>query len=112
MTSDAAGLPACPICGSVSGEPCKTATGAARTVAHMLRLDAAPVDDLAEVCRTKGSREVRDIMGDIRPEMLSAIEVMGVLAILRVAHSRLMAKQKQPAPVLALVKGTDRSRLT
>lgn len=59
--------------------------------ADMLLLDAAVV-------------EIIELMSKFGPDGLTGVEALAVLAILRGANERLEAQQRQPAPVLKLIK--------
>jgi hypothetical protein len=58
------------------------------------------VDDLAELCAELAREEVREIMEEIKPDDLTACEIVAMLTVLRPARER---RRRQPAPVLTLV---------
>lgn len=64
------------------------------------------VDDLAERCAALARDEVREIMGEIKPDDLTACEIVALLTILRPARER----RRQPAPVLTLVRSDTRQK--
>jgi len=47
-------------------------------------------------------------MSALPPEVLTGVEILAVLAILRGAKERLDAQQRQPAPVLELIRPSGR----
>jgi hypothetical protein len=71
-------------------------------------MSAVPsVDDLAQLCFTLACDEVTEIMGGedhITMDDLTACEMVALLTILRPARERRSAAQRQPAPVLELVR--------
>jgi hypothetical protein len=61
------------------------------------------VDDLAQICAALARYEVREIMVDIKPDDLTACEIVALLTLMRPARERKRLAQRQPAPVLTLV---------
>jgi hypothetical protein len=49
-------------------------------------------------------RELNQLFDDVAPSSLTPIEIFGLLAIMRAAKERRDAKERQPAPVLELVR--------
>jgi hypothetical protein len=54
--------------------------------------------------REDAAWEVKRLMSALPPELLTGVEILAVLAILRGAKERLDAQQRPPAPVLELVR--------
>jgi hypothetical protein len=73
----------------------------------------APVDAVVELCVALAYKEADEIMGGpehIVMNDLTPCEMVGLLAIIRPAYERRAAAQKQPAPVLELVRSSTRRR--
>jgi hypothetical protein len=68
------------------------------------------VDDLAQNCFALARDEVCEIMEVIKPRDLTGCEIVALLTILRPARERRAAAQRQPAPVLELVRSGKRRR--
>jgi hypothetical protein len=69
------------------------------------RRDGATIDATADVLlREDAAWEVKQLMSALPPEVLTGVEILAVLAILRGAKERLGAQQRPPAPVLELVR--------
>jgi len=62
------------------------------------------VDDLAQLCAALAREEACEIMEEIKPRDLTACEIIALLTILRPARERKRLAQRQPAPVLELVR--------
>lgn len=60
--------------------------------------------------REDAAWEVKQLMSALPPEVLTGVEILAVLAILRGAKERLDAQQRTPAPVLKLVRPAKRKR--
>jgi hypothetical protein len=72
-----------------------------------------PVDDLAQRCVALAYKEADEIMGGkehITLDDLTACEMVALLTVLRPAYERRAAAQRQPAPVLELVRSGKRRR--
>jgi hypothetical protein len=67
-------------------------------------------DDFAVRLREDAACEVRLLMSALPPEVLTGVEILAVLAILRGAKERLDAQQRPVAPVLKLVRPVTRKR--
>ena len=73
--------------------------------------DGATIDATADMLlREDAAWEVKQLMGALPPELLTGVEILAVLAILRGAKERLDAQRRQPAPVLKLVRPATRRR--
>jgi hypothetical protein len=69
--------------------------------------NARSVDDLAQLCVALALDEVNEIMAGedhITPADLTACEMVALLTVLRPGWERKRLAQKQPAPVLKLVR--------
>jgi hypothetical protein len=69
------------------------------------------VDDLAQLCFALACDEACEIMGGedhIVMEDLTACEMVALLTVVRPAWERKQAKQRNPAPVLELVRSGQR----
>jgi hypothetical protein len=62
------------------------------------------VDDLAELCAALARDEASEIMKEIRMADLTACEIVALLTSLRPARARKRLCQRQPSPVLELVR--------
>jgi hypothetical protein len=67
------------------------------------------VEGLAELCRYAAIGEIQQLMAEINPPDLSAMELIAMLTVLRSAHDRNEAEQTPP-PVLELVRSGRRAR--
>jgi hypothetical protein len=71
------------------------------------------VDDLAQRCVALAYKEADEIMGGpehITMDDLTTVEMLALLTIIRPAYQRRAAAQRQPAPVLELVRSGKRRR--
>jgi hypothetical protein len=67
------------------------------------------VDDVAGACSSEARRECLEILSHIRMRDLQTVEVIGLLAILRPVHERLLARVNCSPPVaLELVRSRRR----
>jgi hypothetical protein len=57
---------------------------------------------LGELLRPSATQEVRQILGCVKPADLDTSEILGLLAILRVAMARVTAANAAPAPLILL----------
>jgi hypothetical protein len=70
----------------------------------------AAIDVIAEgVLRDGVQREMLQLMDDVHPKDLTACELIAVVALFRAAKERLDAEQRQPAPVLKLLRARRKS---
>jgi hypothetical protein len=73
------------------------------------RMSTEPtVDDVAQLCAALARDEAREIMEEIKPRDLTACEIVALLTIIRPAWERKQAEQRNPAPVLKLVRSDTR----
>ncbi|MGA8332959.1 MAG: hypothetical protein WB777_27305 [Mycobacterium sp.] len=71
----------------------------------------ASLDSMADMLlRDSAVEQVTDLMSELPPQALTGVEILAVLAILRGAEERIDAQQRQPAPVLKLVRPAGRKR--
>jgi hypothetical protein len=73
----------------------------------------APVDAVVKLCFALAISEAEQIMGGpahITLDDLTAVEMVALLTIIRPAYERRAAAQRQPAPVLELVRSGKRRR--
>jgi hypothetical protein len=73
------------------------------------------VDDLAQLCFALAIEEAYEIMGGedhITLDDMTACELVAMLTIIRPAWERRRLAQRQPAPVLKLVRGPSGDNLT
>ena len=68
------------------------------------------VDDLAQLCAALARDEVCEIMEEIKPDDLTACEMVALLAVLRPARERKRLAQRQKVAVLKLVRAGMSSR--
>jgi hypothetical protein len=68
------------------------------------------LDDLAQLCATLASDEVCEILNEVYMDDLTACEMVAFLTVLRPVRERRAAAQRQPAPVLELVRSGKRGR--
>jgi hypothetical protein len=66
------------------------------------------VDDLAQICAALARDEVFEILKEVKPADLTACEMVALLTIIRPAWERKQAEQRNPAPVLKLVRSDTR----
>jgi hypothetical protein len=63
------------------------------------------VDELADLCRDAAIREFKDLLNDIHPRDLTAVDALALVAVLRPVAERVRAQQHPPA-VLNVVPRT------
>jgi hypothetical protein len=70
----------------------------------MTTTDDDDFDDVAQICYDLAREEVRTIMGEVKERDLTGCEMVALLTVLRPAWERKKARERQPAPVLELVR--------